>query len=772
MNPRAGALVLQTAPLAVLLGALAWLAVDPPDTAILPPLAAFLTALALWLIAVLAVARRRESADAPLRALGDNLPHAYLYQYQVDARGTARFLHISSGVERVHGVSAAAVLADPARLLDLTHPDDRAAILAAETESQRHGTPFELTLRARRADGLWGWLHLHSVPHAADDGSVTWDGLATDVTRERENSRALRMVARRVEALLALPEEAERLDEPALLHGALTRAAELTGSRTARLYRIDARGQLSSVPEDEAPFPAPAGSAGAEALRLGTAVCRNQPDAPLPGLATPSRVVCLPVADEGAAQWLALLANRDEDYTQAEIDTLRLIVGQAWQLAKKRKATQALLLANRVLNASSVICFRWRAEAGWPVDYVSPNVRQWGYTAEALCAGRPPFADLVHPDDLARVADEVVAHTAAGRTGYLQEYRIRTACGDLRWVLDETRVLRDADGTALAYDGILTDITDRRRAEEAMQQALAEQQALNRKLEEAHTQLLQSEKLASIGQLAAGVAHELNNPLGFVISNLGTLDTYLRDLMAVVDAGAALLDEAQRARLAPVCAAHDFDYVRGDAFTLIAESREGLDRLRRIVQDLKTFSRPGDSEWREADLNQGLESTLNIVWNELKYKCTVHRDLGELPPVRCRIAQLNQVFLNLLVNAGQAIAERGEITLRTRAAGESVTIEISDTGCGISPEHRQRIFDPFFTTKPVGQGTGLGLSLAYGIIRAHQGRIEVDSTPGQGSTFRIVLPLAPAGPPDDGVVSEGAPAPGAASPDPSPRSPA
>ena len=161
----------------------------------------------------------------------------------------------------------------------------------------------------------------------------------------------------------------------------------------------------------------------------------------------------------------------------------------------------------------------------------------------------------------------------------------------------------------------------------------------------------------------------------------------------------------------------------------------------RIVQDLKDFSHVSESEMQWANLEEGLESTLNVVWNELKYKAEIVRDYGRIPEVECISSQLNQVFMNLLINAAQAIAEQGHITLRTRQEGQNVCIEIADNGSGIPQAIINRIFDPFFTTKPVGTGTGLGLSITHGIIRKHQGRIEVDSTPGEGTTFRIYLPI-------------------------------
>ena len=278
------------------------------------------------------------------------------------------------------------------------------------------------------------------------------------------------------------------------------------------------------------------------------------------------------------------------------------------------------------------------------------------------------------------------------------------------------------------------------------QRRIAELQSANRKLGEAQEQLLQAEKMASIGQLAAGVAHEINNPVGYVASNLSALGRSMNDLLSVLDAGERL--EASLSGETPELLALralkekvNLDFLREDLRDILAESKEGLERVKKIVLDLKTFSHVDEAEWKVVDLHAGLESTLNIVWNELKYKADVVKEYGELPEVECLPAQLNQVFMNLLVNAGQAIEKHGTITLRTGREGERVWVEVADTGKGIAPEHIGRVFDPFFTTKPVGKGTGLGLSLSFGIVKKHHGQIEVESTPGQGTTFRVWLPL-------------------------------
>ena len=260
-------------------------------------------------------------------------------------------------------------------------------------------------------------------------------------------------------------------------------------------------------------------------------------------------------------------------------------------------------------------------------------------------------------------------------------------------------------------------------------------------------QLVQSEKMASLGQLAAGIAHEINNPIGYVHSNLSTLQEYLNNLFGLIECYDSVISQQgvmtpeRRAEVAERKRSIDFSFLVQDLPQLLAESREGIDRVRRIVQDLRDFSRVDRLEtWSLYDLHRGLDSTLGIVWNEVKYKAEVRKEYGNLPLVECLPSQINQVFVNMLVNAAQAIDQRGEIVVRTGALDGKVWIEIADNGSGIAAENLKRIFDPFFTTKPVGKGTGLGLSISYGIVHKHHGEIAVESQPGRGTTFRIVLP--------------------------------
>ena len=320
------------------------------------------------------------------------------------------------------------------------------------------------------------------------------------------------------------------------------------------------------------------------------------------------------------------------------------------------------------------------------------------------------------------------------------------------FALFETTVVleRQVQERTLALEAALRDNEqvnrDLRAAKTQLEAEKDEQNKLIKKLADADSQLLQSEKLASIGQLAAGVAHEINNPIGFVNSNLGTLNGYVGELLALIDAYQAaeplLCASPQKEALLAQRGRADLDYLRRDIVDLIAESSEGTARVRKIVQDLRDFSRTGESAWERADLHAGLDSTLNLLSSELRFKADIVRDYGELPLVECIPSQINQVFMNLLANAAQAIAGHGTVTLRSGCSGDQVWVSISDTGVGISPDHLARIFDPFFTTKPVGKGTGLGLSVSYGIIEKHGGQLSVVSQPGHGATFTVRLPVA------------------------------
>ncbi|MDD4294120.1 MAG: ATP-binding protein [Candidatus Omnitrophica bacterium] len=287
--------------------------------------------------------------------------------------------------------------------------------------------------------------------------------------------------------------------------------------------------------------------------------------------------------------------------------------------------------------------------------------------------------------------------------------------------------------------------------ERAIKNMFADIKEANDELKRAQNQLIQSEKLASIGQLSAGVAHEINNPLGFVNSNLSTLDKYVRSLERILIELDSLqtsvkngdVAEAQRIeeQIAHIEDELDIQYIMKDIHNLLKESQDGLDRIKKIVMDLKTFSRRDEKVKTMEDINKVIDGVINIVWNEIKYKAELEKEYGDIPKIECNPQQLGQVFINLLTNAVQAMDNRGKITVRTHIKDRNVYVDVIDTGRGMSPEIAKNIFEPFFTTKKSGVGTGLGLSLSYDIIKAHKGHITVDSTVGKGTKFTVIIPV-------------------------------
>src|SRR3569623_24451 len=266
-------------------------------------------------------------------------------------------------------------------------------------------------------------------------------------------------------------------------------------------------------------------------------------------------------------------------------------------------------------------------------------------------------------------------------------------------------------------------------------------------LAEFRKQMLNSEKMASIGQLAAGIAHEINNPIGYVISNLTSLERYLNDLFRLLDYyenhEGQIEGSETKQQLQTLKDEIDLIYLRTDLKELMTESKEGIGRVKNFVQDLKDLSHAGEDVWEWADLHHALNSTINIIHSEVKTKAEIRREFGDIPKIKCKVSRLNQVFLNMLINSAHAISSGGLITIATGFSSDQVWIRFSDNGSGIEKNHLARIFDAFFTTKPIGKGTGLGLFLAQEVVRDHGGRIEVDSTVGVGTTFTIWLAVDP-----------------------------
>jgi PAS domain S-box-containing protein len=377
-----------------------------------------------------------------------------------------------------------------------------------------------------------------------------------------------------------------------------------------------------------------------------------------------------------------------------------------------------------------------------------------GYTPDEMMQTR--WIELVHPDDKDATLAEA-RKLAAGAVTLSFENRYRCKDGAYKWLAwMSVPVVKDGVIYAVARD-----MTERKRVEaelreknRLLEEAIESERAARIALQAAQGQLVQSEKLAGLGQMVAGVAHEINNPLAFVSNNVAVLHRdvgTIADLLSLYEKAEAA-DEANRRRLLDeihqLAERVDLPYTLSNLADLINRSREGLRRIQQIVKDLRDFARLDHTDLQETDVNAGIESTINIVRGHAKKRqVEIKTELGQLPPYRCYAAKLNQVVMNLIVNAIDASHDGASVTVRTVSDQQGIRIDVVDQGQGIEPAIRERIFDPFFTTKPIGQGTGLGLSISYGIIRDHKGRIEVQSEVGHGSTFSVMLPSTDAIPP-------------------------
>jgi len=446
-----------------------------------------------------------------------------------------------------------------------------------------------------------------------------------------------------------------------------------------------------------------------------------------------SRFLSVPVFENGAIVAVVGVANKSQPYEQTDVLQLTQMMEGVWRIAGRFKLQEQVVCINEVLGLfmkfSPIYCYiKEISDAESTVVQASDNFVDLVGIPGAHMIGKnmhqlfpQEFADKITADDLRVVDGQKVL-------------RLEEQLNDKNFITYKFPIQKSDGQKILA--GYTIDVTDLKQSEETV-----------RKMQQ---QLMHNDKLASIGQLAAGMAHEINNPIGFVGSNLMTLGkyvekygSYIEQLELAVRGADGELPEAVREKRRVL----KLDYVMRDITVLVQESNEGIERVKRIVNDLKTFSRADSSARGQADLNGCMDSTINIVFNEIKYVAELKREYGDLPTVKCNIQQINQVFMNLLINAVHAIqakgTELGEIVVHSWSDDQSVFVSVADNGCGIPDGIVSRIFDAFFTTKEIGKGTGLGLSISAEIIRKHGGEIRVSSEVGTGSTFIVRLPLQP-----------------------------
>jgi signal transduction histidine kinase len=457
-------------------------------------------------------------------------------------------------------------------------------------------------------------------------------------------------------------------------------------------------------------------------------------------------------------------STQSEFKGQKRLDGYSYIPITKWGLIAQQPLDEAMTDVNNVEKTNILILACSAAIAvlmGLAMaNGVAKPIAKISKAAESLAEGNVTTSlPITSQDEIGRLASTFNNMTTQIKT---RDEALRQARDDLEIKIEErTQELFAANEELMAmneelqnsYAGLETEVIQRVQAVEQVEQINRQLEKAFTELKNAQSQIIQQEKMASIGQLAAGVAHEINNPMAFIISNLGSLKKYSNKIIQFVSSQEKALAELVKVEGADnetMASIHKnieetkrslkIDFIMRDIEELLTEALEGADRVKIIIQDLKGFARIAN-ESAMADINEGIESTINIIWNELKYKAKLEKEFSKIPLTKCNLGQLNQVFMNILLNAVQAIEIQGEIRVKTWTESNSIFISIADTGTGIPSEILTRIFEPFFTTKEVGKGTGLGLSVTYDIIKRHEGEIRVESELGKGTTFTIIIPV-------------------------------
>jgi PAS domain S-box-containing protein len=655
-----------------------------------------------------------------------------------------RYLYISPAGRAVSGY-------EPRELIgrspyDFIHPDDLAEVHRVHSLMLASTEPFSAAFRARRRGGAYVWLETTArAVREPETGRVVEIQCSTrDITPRKQAEQELRESRELLQAVLDNCPSASYIKD---IQGRYI----LVNRRFEALYGVSRRQVIGRT--DPQVFPAPRAEAILAADRAvlvsGRAVEAEEVVAPDEGAGDGPHAlltVRFPLADRDGIPYAVCAVSTDitarrqvEEALQAKSAVLRSVLDNM---------ADAVIMADEAERFLEFNPAAQRMFGTGPTETRSPewSERYGLYLPDAVTAF--PAEDLP------------LARAVRGEATNDVEMFVRHG-GEPEglWVLINGRPLTGDDGRPRGGVIVCREITERKTAEERLrlqnvrlQEAAELERLAHEALKQAEAQLIQAEKLTALGQMVAGVAHEVNNPLSFVSNNLAVLQRDVASLGQLV----RIYQEAD-----PVLEAHapdtlgrarelgdqvDLGYTLENLDRLVDRSREGLRRIQQIVKDLRDFARPDGGLFESVDLNAGVASTVNIILGRAKAQgVELLAELNPLPPVTCQPGKINQVVMNLLANAIDACPAGRKVSVRTEAApgADGVVLTVADTGTGIDPAVRDRIFDPFFTTKPVGRGTGLGLSISYGIVQAHGGTIAVESEPGAGSTFTVRLPLTP-----------------------------
>jgi PAS domain S-box-containing protein len=708
-------------------------------------------------------------SEARYKKLVANVP-GMIYQFRLEPNGIASFPYVSDACREIYEIEPEAAQQNGALLTEAVHPDDVNAFLNSVAFSAQTLETWDWEGRMFSLSGKCKWIRGISRPELQPDGAILWDGLLIDVSDRNEAQLAVEQAKAeleiRVEERTAELKRSQQLLQ--LVFDTLPqrvfwkdRNFKFLGCNKWLLQDVGLCSLEEIIGKDDFEMP---WKASAHLYRVDdiATIENNCPKINYDELLQ---------KEDGTVIWL----RTNKIPLRNEAGETIGIFGSYEDISDRKKAQAALAESEaRLRNIAATIpgaIFQLCNHHGiWSVEYISDRIIDFfGVTAGEIMQNTDAFISRLHPDDLSSFMISV-AKAGKKRTPWHYEGRLIKLDGEIRWWQGEALPRQGKDGETI-FSGVIIDISDRKQAEEAIRRSEAQlrQQALEleqtlKELQRTQSQLIQSEKMSSLGQLVAGVAHEINNPVNFIYGNLDHAYQYTEDLLNIVNLYQTHYPNPVE-KIQDKAEAIDLDFLLKDLPNLYSSMKVGATRIREIVASLRTFSRLDEADLKKADIHEGIDSTLMILQYRLKAKqnrpeITVIKEYGNLPLIECYAGQLNQVFMNILANAIDALEEslvmsqkslveeqeqkrNPEIRVSTQLSDRhQLVIRIVDNGSGMSEQVRQRLFDPFYTTKPVGKGTGMGLSISYQIVtERHQGILQCISSAGQGAEFVITIPV-------------------------------